>query len=473
MKKLLLIAAACCCSYMIAHAQSAKNKIQISSAKGPTDFPVLIMTPIPGAIKLGKPQLITGDTGPLITEGMGWASPVAYDWNGDGKKDLLVGEFGSGLEHGHFVGSYIRVYQNTGEDAAPVFTNEFEYAWTRYDTLKGVSPMSIHTWCCMSFHPQLFDLDADGHKDIITGQYEPGEVTWFRGSGNGFNPGQKLEQAGSPAAKKTNDLPITDSNGLHYWIYSSVSFGDLDDDGDLDMIVGGPALRVSYNIGTKTAPRFGPRQFLLDPNGDRLKIKDLPKNPNYWDTFMVAGTYDCVPLVMDWDHDGVLDMLVTAGYHDKGDEAVYFFRGIKSGNGYRFQKAVPLFTTKDGVKGFPGSWLRVSVTDWNNDGIDDLLIGTSVATQDGNFEKELSWNWEHDMDIIKKNPGFDTKSRQREIKRALEEAEKFERTATKEELAKDKYRTKKATLQMYYGKLNHPRLVHRGYVYVMLGEKSK
>ncbi len=41
-----------------------------------------------------------------------YSAPVAYDWNGDGRKDLLVGQFQSGL---------IRFYPNVGTDPQPRF----------------------------------------------------------------------------------------------------------------------------------------------------------------------------------------------------------------------------------------------------------------------------------------------------------------------------------------------------------------
>src|SRR5688572_16114469 len=98
------------------------------AADDPTQFPELVNANIPGAPKLGKPQLIMGKTGPVQGEGMGWAAPAYWDWDGDGKKDLLIGEFASGYEHGHSVGSFIRVYKNTGTAEQPQFSDEFEYA---------------------------------------------------------------------------------------------------------------------------------------------------------------------------------------------------------------------------------------------------------------------------------------------------------------------------------------------------------
>jgi hypothetical protein len=47
----------------------------------------------------------------------GHASPCVFDINGDGKKDLLVGQFGGGK---------LRVYLNGGTDAEPKF-DKFTY----------------------------------------------------------------------------------------------------------------------------------------------------------------------------------------------------------------------------------------------------------------------------------------------------------------------------------------------------------
>jgi hypothetical protein len=42
-----------------------------------------------------------------------YSVPNAYDWNNDGKKDLLVGQFLNGK---------VRLYLNSGTDASPIFT---------------------------------------------------------------------------------------------------------------------------------------------------------------------------------------------------------------------------------------------------------------------------------------------------------------------------------------------------------------
>jgi hypothetical protein len=49
---------------------------------------------------------------------VGWyGAPSMYDWDGDGQKDMIVGQY----EYG-----YIRFYQNIGSDPSPTF-NGFTY----------------------------------------------------------------------------------------------------------------------------------------------------------------------------------------------------------------------------------------------------------------------------------------------------------------------------------------------------------
>ena len=192
-------------------------------------FPEILDAGIPGTPKLGQPILVTGATKPILTEKHGLAAPALWDWNGDGKRDLLVGEFETNSEDFPMGadGSTIRVYLNVGTDDDPKFTDEF--AWAR-DTEGTI--MEVPQWCCIGFTPQFVDLDDDGHLDMITGQYHPGEVTWFRGTGDGFLPGVKLPQEGDPTADGNPmfgyDGTPGDIGTFDYWVYSSASFGDLE-----------------------------------------------------------------------------------------------------------------------------------------------------------------------------------------------------------------------------------------------------
>lgn len=56
-----------------------------------------------------------------IDVGIGHAAPLVTDWDGDGVRDLLVGQF---------EGGQLRIYLNRGTDAAPRF-EDFAYFQTR------------------------------------------------------------------------------------------------------------------------------------------------------------------------------------------------------------------------------------------------------------------------------------------------------------------------------------------------------
>jgi len=65
---------------------------------------------------LAEPTKVNDGDKPIDVE-IAHSVPYVVDWNGDGKKDLLVGQFGGGK---------LRVYLNSGTDKEPVFKG-FEF----------------------------------------------------------------------------------------------------------------------------------------------------------------------------------------------------------------------------------------------------------------------------------------------------------------------------------------------------------
>lgn len=444
-------------SFGILSAQNPKDKIKT------TNFPKLkrlVSTHIPGAITFSQPKLITGTQQEIRTEKHGLIYPAFYDWNKDGKKDLMLGEFETGQ-----TGSNIKVYLNTGSKKKPKFTGEYFYA----TDVKG-DTITNYQWCCIGIHPRIVDLDQDGFDDILSGQYNPGSISWWRGSKGGFLPRIFVEQQGEKDTQKSHIDAPWNTNSNAYWNYTTSDFADFNGDGLLDLFVGGSGdMRVALNEGTKEKPKFGYRNYLYHVDGGILEVKrpaqevidEQAKSGRY---LGLAGVWKTYIKPIDWDKDGVLDLLVTYEYKKKYHNAIEFYRGVQTDLGLRFERRVPLVKAKDGSKAFPGVQPMITVTDYNNDGIEDIVFGVSIPTING-FEvaDEVAWNWAGDLEIAM--PGKDAGRQIQYYKGGLEEIkEKLE------DPQQDKY-----FRQMMLGKLDDYKYLtmrHRGYVFVMYGKKA-
>lgn len=68
---------------------------------------------------LAPPVHVLAGGQPLDVERSGHAAPTVGDFDGDGKPDLLVGQYDGGM---------LRIYRNTGTAAAPVFDTHTYFA---------------------------------------------------------------------------------------------------------------------------------------------------------------------------------------------------------------------------------------------------------------------------------------------------------------------------------------------------------
>lgn len=475
MKQQLLFAAALgcmasLCPFTNANAQkipiqkmSTDQQIEARSKLSATDFPPLIFAKIKGAPTLTNPTRVTTTYGPVEARGLGWAYPEFRDMDGDGKKDLLIGEFGSGQEYGNPVGNFIRVYPNKGEPGKPDLSDEFHYLRGDFDQSFG-TPLSLWAWCCMGFKPTFVDLNNDGFTDIVAGQYSPGDIVIFKGTKKGFLSGERLFQEGDPHGKK--DVVKQDRLDPvvgNYWYYNTLTIADLTGDGLDDLVLGGQDIRISKNVGTRNDPKFGLRKHLLKVDG--TPVTSSKRGLKH------GGHIN--PVLFDWDNDGVLDLFATFAYLGNNSPTLMFYKGVKQNGEYRFQEGIEMITTADSGKALPGSHPSITITDWNNDGVMDILMGLDVAIRDDQFDAELSWKWELETGIYGLNPGYYTEAYIRALEGRMARADVIRKKTglTEKELDEKKYISREMIYNQAYVKPEYKTLKHVGYVYVFLGKK--
>lgn len=179
--------------------------------------------------------------------------PHLFDHNADGLPDLIVSN--RGLFNGGNYDPSLYLYENTGAQDFPEFTliNE-DYA--------GLSGLGLDE----VLYPTFGDLDGDGDQDMIVGDKSGKHRLFENTAGQGNTANFVLSQ-----------LVMLDNlgNDLDPGQWVTPQLFDIDDDNDLDLIVGERNGNVNFyrNIGNVETPNFMLENdtlgnFSVDVNGD-------------------------------------------------------------------------------------------------------------------------------------------------------------------------------------------------------------
>ena len=230
--------------------------------------------------------------------------------------------------------------------------------------------------------PQFVDFDGDGDDDIVCGIYDGSpHISYWDNDREGYlQPVGILDKAGDRivlnawwnfAEKKWDRTDRCNPDGgapAEGHLTSAIAF-DYDRDGDYDLVLGdhtGGYVYLRRNEGTNAAPKFATRNELVMAAGAPMRD---------------PGTVATIRPV-DWDRDGVLDLMVSGmgdpyGADAGGGVAIYRnqTRTGESGFGAPTWLVAPSPKGAEGAPRRPDAGLHADAVDVDKDGDLDLIVG--------------------------------------------------------------------------------------------------
>lgn len=251
------------------------------------------------------------------------AGMTLNDFDGDGDFDMMI----AGVDD---VNTFYYV-PNNGSVTAPNFGTPVSNPFGINMVFGGYGGTSF---------PTSADIDNDGDFDIIAGLVYGG-VTLFENTGTATAP--------SFSAQQDNPFNI----GIDPATFISVpTFADLDDDGDLDLYVGGYYGTIQYceNTGTAAAPNF-----------TAVAVNPFNISTN-------TANYLSYPTFSDFDNDGDKDLLMGNLYFTQFE----YFENTGTASAPSF--AAPT-TNPFGLTPSVGVAMPSNLVDIDFDGDKDLFSG--------------------------------------------------------------------------------------------------
>ncbi len=186
------------------------------------------------------------------------------------------------------------------------------------------------------------DLDGDGLRDLISGGGSGGVLVWLRNLGgyDGF---------------VRHEIPLEAEEGSYYDQIGQVIPGDVDGDGDTDLIT---VLRYSSVI--QWIENMGDGEF-----GSAHPILDTGSSASLIGSVHSAGTSGIIVRTSDLDADGDLDLVVPFRIYRR--DHVVLIENLDGAGSF-----APPVT----ILGTFSERVSLSVGDVDDDGLDDLVIGS-------------------------------------------------------------------------------------------------
>ena len=226
----------------------------------------------------------------------------------DGVKDLIVGANAKNIS---FNERSVHFYKNTGTNDNPTFV------YVSNNFLQ--SEMIEHGTGSI---PSFFDYNEDGLTDLIVANFHRYKPTLDKESTIAYY--QNTGTANEPVYTYV-DYDIFDLSQQSYGLRSVPAFGDLDDDGDDDMLLGIENGTLVYYENSSVG------------NGSVFSSGTLNYTDNLGATISAGGF--CHPQLFDLNEDGLLDLLLG-----KRSGEIMYYENIGTAS-------VPSFELKNGALG--------------------------------------------------------------------------------------------------------------------------
>ncbi len=229
--------------------------------------------------------------------------------------------------------------------------------------------------------PRVFDWDGDGLDDILCGN-SVGNVCFVKNLGGDapkWDAPKMLEVDGEPIRFiQTEVVPNTEDP---HWGYTTIDVGDWDMNGLPDILVNEHNGNIMWlkNKGTKKAPRLSaPQPLYVEWEGE-------PQKPA-WTPGVSKGNellapWRTSPFIMDFNSDGIND-LVMLDY----EGFLVVFPRIKDGEKLLLGHPQRNFIYTDGEPvllnqriGSSHGRLKITFADWDGDGLEDLVFSSKPA----------------------------------------------------------------------------------------------
>jgi len=271
--------------------------------------------------------------------------PSIGDLDADGDLDLLTQEFDYNSNSMDF-----KYSENIGNINAPQFTNPL------------TNPYFLVGDTIPRFH-NLVDLDGDGDLDILSLDAEEfiDTINYNYGSLSHFRYYENIGNPGNPGFNTVVTNPfglISDSS----WAISDLA--DIDNDGDLDILISSNSYYYGYIIGTP--PKF---KFIENIGDANNPIFTTPVDNPFGITF---PGFLSSPAFTDYDNDGDFDLFVgaqdTANYYNAN---IHYFENTGTNTVPQF--SAPL-TNPFGLTTV-NQFAFLEIMDLDGDGDKDMLVG--------------------------------------------------------------------------------------------------